>query len=152
MASLLKSAPIVILMADDDEDDQVLVQKSIDELESAPLIELRFVNDGEELLNYLYHRDEFSDAKEYPSPSILLLDLNMPKKNGYAALAEIRNDPQLSQLPIIVLTTSRNEDDIDRSYTLGANAFISKNTNYNDFKSVMETVYKYWFKAATVPV
>src|SRR3954470_8408480 len=118
-----RKQPITILYADDDLDDQLLVKEAL--AEARLLNDLRFVGDGEELLDYLHRRGVYADRSKSPRPGLILLDLNMPRKNGREALAEIKQNPDFRRIPIIVLTTSRAEEDIYRSYDLGVNSFIS---------------------------
>src|SRR5215211_1811341 len=116
--------PIVILLADDDEEDRMLAGDALEE--SRVVNDLRFVEDGEELLDYLYRRGRYSEPGAAPTPGLILLDLNMPKKDGREALREIKADADLRRIPVVVLTTSKAEEDIYRTYDLGANSFITK--------------------------
>ncbi|MDZ7261448.1 MAG: response regulator, partial [candidate division KSB1 bacterium] len=115
---------ITILMAEDDPEDRLLVKDAWEE--SRVLNELRFVEDGEELMDYLYRRGPYAEPARAPRPGLILLDLNMPRKDGREALKEIKADPELRRIPIVVLTTSKAEEDILRTYDLGANSFITK--------------------------
>ncbi|WP_365972413.1 response regulator [Moorena sp. SIO4G3] len=141
--------PVVILMADDDPDDCLLAREAL--LESQLTNELYFVSDGEELMDYLYHRGKHTQASMSPRPSLILLDLNMPKKDGREALREIRADPNLRVIPVVVLTTSKAEEDIYHSYNLGANSFIVKPVTYSSLIEVMQTLKKYWLDIAELP-
>src|SRR5579863_4299698 len=136
--------PITILMADDDEEDRDL---TIEALARAHLTnQVRFVGDGQELLDYLRHEGHYSDeTADAPRPGIILLDLNMPKKDGREALAEIKGDPDLRTIPIVVLTTSRDEEDVLRSYNLGVNSFITKPVTFGSLVDVMGAWGRYWF-------
>src|SRR5574340_1676975 len=116
--------PIDILLAEDDEDDYLLIAEALEESRLANKV--HWVKDGEELLDYLYRRGNYAKPEESPIPGIILLDLNMPRKDGREALKEIKSDPGLRKIPIIVLTTSKAEEDILRSYDLGVNSFIRK--------------------------
>lgn len=140
---------VIILMADDDPDDRLLTQEALEE--SRLTNRLYFVEDGEDLLDYLFRRGKYSDIKSSPRPGIILLDLNMPKKDGREALKEIKADPNLRQIPIVVLTTSKAEDDIYRSYDLGANSFITKPATFESLVEVMKNVGKYWFEIVELP-
>lgn len=113
--------------------------------------DLYFVHDGEELMDYLYQRGQYAQAHFAPRPGLILLDLNMPKKDGREALAEIKADPHLRQIPIVVLTTSKAEEDIYRSYDLGANSFITKPVTFASLVDVMRTIGKYWFEIVELP-
>ena len=118
------SRPIIILMADDDADDRMLAKDALEE--SRVLNDLRFVEDGEQLIDYLFRRGPYADPESSPRPGLILLDLNMPRKDGREALREIKEHPELRRIPIIIMTTSQAEEDIYRSYDLGANSFITK--------------------------
>jgi CheY-like chemotaxis protein len=143
------NSSITILMADDDEDDRLMAKEALEEskLEN----ELYFVHDGEELMDYLYNRGEFSDPARSPRPGLILLDLNMPKKDGREALREIKENPELRQIPIIVLTTSKAEEDIYRTYDLGVNSFITKPVTFEGLVDVMKTLTTYWFSIVKLP-
>jgi CheY-like chemotaxis protein len=144
-----RKRPITILYADDDADDQLLVKEALEE--SRLLNDLHFVNDGEELMDYLHRRGDFADPARSPRPGLILLDLNMPRKNGREALAEIKGDPELRRIPIIVLTTSKAEEDIYRSYDLGVNSFISKPVTFSGMTAVMKALGTYWFEIVELP-
>src|SRR3954469_3975313 len=141
--------PIVILLADDDEEDRMLASDAL--AESRVVNELRFVEDGEELLDYLYHRGRYADPGSAPKPGLILLDLNMPKKDGREALREIKADPQLRRIPVIVLTTSKAEEDIYRTYDLGANSFTSKPVQFTSLVEVMKEIKPYWIEIVELP-
>src|SRR5216683_1403524 len=113
--------PVSILMADDDADDRLMADKALREARLAN--GLLFVEDGAELMDYLYHRGKYADAAQNPLPGLILLDLNMPRKDGREALAEIKADPLLRRIPVVILTTSKAEEDILRSYDLGVNSY-----------------------------
>lgn len=136
-------------MADDDEDDRLMTKEAFEEARLAN--ELRFVEDGEELLDYLYRRGTYSNPKDSPRPGLILLDLNMPKKDGREALSEIKADPELKQIPIVVLTTSKAEEDIYRSYDLGVNSFITKPVSFEGMVFVISTLAQYWFQIVKLP-
>jgi len=141
---------VTILMADDDEDDCMLAHEAL--AESRLANDLHFVPDGEELMDYLYQRGKYVDPSSSPRPGLILLDLNMPKKDGREALQEIKSDPQLRHIPIVVLTTSKAEEDIYRSYDLGANSFITKPVTFSALVEVMKTIGKYWFEIVELPL
>ena len=142
--------PIAILMADDDEEDRDLTREA---LERAHLTnEVHFVGDGQELLDYLRHEGRYrGDGDDAPTPGIILLDLNMPKKDGREALAEIKADPRLKTIPVVVLTTSRDEEDVIRSYNLGVSSFITKPVTFGSLVDVMGTWGRYWFEIVELP-
>ena len=141
--------PIVILMADDDEDDILLTQKALHQ--GKLLNKLYCVQDGEALLDYLFHRGVYTDAEKAPRPGVILLDLNMPKKDGREALKEIKAHPAVKDIPIVVFTTSKAEEDIYRSYKLGVNSFITKPVTFDSLIDVMQALGKYWFEIVTLP-
>ena len=141
--------PITILIADDDADDRMMASEALEESRLAN--DLRFVEDGEELLDYLYRRGKYSDPDSSPRPSIILLDLNMPRMDGREALREIKGDPALRSIPVVVLTTSKAEEDIYRTYDLGVNSFITKPVQFESLVEVMKTLGKYWFEIVELP-
>jgi CheY-like chemotaxis protein len=140
--------PITILLADDDADDRMLTKDAL--AESRLANDLRFVEDGEELLDYLLKRGKYADA-DAPRPGLILLDLNMPRKDGREALREIKADPTLRQIPIVVLTTSKAEEDIYRTYDLGVNSFITKPVTFDGLVTVMRALGRYWFEIVELP-
>jgi CheY-like chemotaxis protein len=141
---------ITILMADDDEDDRVLTAGALKR--SRVINDIRFVVDGEDLMHYLHGRGRYGPGgTPAPRPGLILLDLNMPKKDGREALAEIKSDPCLRRIPVVVLTTSRAEEDIVRTYDLGVNSFISKPVTFEELASVMQTLACYWFDLVELP-
>jgi len=138
---------IVILMADDDDDDFLLTKKALAEGEI--LTKLIRVSDGEELVDYLQKRGEI--GKSAVRPSVILLDLNMPRKDGREALREIKDDPEIRDIPVVIFTTSKAEEDIYRTYQLGSNSFITKPVAYDDLVRVMKTLGIYWFETVKLP-
>lgn len=141
---------VTILMADDDEDDCMLAREALAESRLANALYL--VRDGEELMDYLNQRGKYTDLNLAPRPGLILLDLNMPKKDGREALREIKADPQLKHIPVVVLTTSKAEEDIYRSYELGANSYITKPVTFASLVEVMRTIGKYWFEIVELPL
>ncbi len=141
--------PIVILMADDDADDRMLTKDALEE--SRVLNDLRFVENGEELVDYLCQRGKYSDPETAPRPSLILLDLNMPRKDGREALAEIKANPDLRRIPIVVMTTSQAEEDIYRSYDLGASSFITKPVTFDRLVELMKALGHYWVEFVELP-
>jgi CheY-like chemotaxis protein len=142
---------VTILMAEDDPDDRTLAQEALNEARLAN--PLRFVVDGEDLMDYLHGRGEYADGgTDAPRPGVILLDLNMPKKDGREALAEIKADPKLRELPVVVLTTSKAEEDIFRSYNLGANSFITKPVTFAGLVEVVQNLRRYWFEIVDLPL
>ncbi len=141
--------PIVILMADDDADDRMLTHDALEE--SRVLNELRFVEDGEELMEYLTRKGKYANAEDSPRPGLILLDLNMPKKDGREALKEIKADPNLRRIPVVVMTTSKAEEDIFRSYDIGASSFITKPVTFDRLVELMRTLGEYWVEFVELP-
>lgn len=144
-----RRTPIIILMADDDLDDCLLAREAL--ADSRLANHLHFVHDGEEVMDYLYHRGQYSDLRLSPRPGLILLDLNMPKKDGREVLSELKNDPHLRSIPVVVLTTSRAEEDVYRSYDLGANSYITKPVTFTGLVNVMKTIETYWFEIVELP-
>jgi CheY-like chemotaxis protein len=145
LSTLNPQGAVSILMADDDEEDRQLTSEAM--VEARLGNELRFVVDGEDLMDYLHQRGEYAEGgREAPRPGIILLDLNMPRKDGREALAEIKSDPQLRQIPVVVLTTSRAEEDVFRTYDLGVNSFISKPVTFAGLVEVVQAFGRYWFE------
>lgn len=138
---------IFILIAEDDADDRYLIQTAFEEKGYSDKIE--FVQDGVELLNYL---EEVDRAEQQEFPGFILLDLNMPKKDGRQVLKEIKQHPKFKKIPVIVFTTTKNEAEIKRCYELGANTYIVKPTSYNSLLSVVQSIRQYWFQTASVPI
>ncbi len=141
--------PITILMAEDDPDDRLLTREAL--AESRLRNGLLFVEDGEELLDYLYGRGQYTVPGRAPRPDLILLDLNMPRKDGREALAEIKADPDLRRIPIVVLTTSKAEEDILRTYDLGVSGFITKPATFEGLVEATRAVTTYWFQIVKLP-
>jgi two-component system response regulator len=141
--------PITILLADDDEDDRLMTR---DALRDARLHNpLRTVIDGVELMEYLRREGQYADPKESPRPGMILLDLNMPRMDGREALGAIKNDPELRSIPVVVLTTSKAEEDVVRSYDLGVNSFITKPVTFLGLVEVMKVFSRYWLEIVDLP-
>jgi CheY-like chemotaxis protein len=137
----------IILMAEDDVDDRLLAKDAL--AESGLGEDLHFVDNGEELLDYLLQRGKFN--AQTPQPGLILLDLNMPVKDGREVLQEIKSHAALRRIPVVVLTTSRADTDIDLIYHLGANSFITKPVRYETLVEVMRAIGQYWFKTVELP-
>jgi CheY-like chemotaxis protein len=144
------SKSITILMADDDQDDCLLVSRAFKA--SRLSNDLRFVQDGEDLMDYLYQRGRYTEPVQAPRPGLILLDLNMPRKDGREALQEIKSDPGLREIPVVVLTTSKDEEDVFRSYDLGANSYITKPVTFGALVDVIKSLGKYWFEIVELPL
>lgn len=145
----MSTSSILILMADDDDDDFMLAKKALKE---SKLINTLFrVKDGEELLDYLRNRGAYTSKNDFKRPGVILLDLNMPKMDGREALREIKSDPELCDIPVVVFTTSKAEEDIYKSYQLGVNSFIAKPVTFEGLLQVMQTLGTYWFEIVELP-
>jgi CheY-like chemotaxis protein len=139
---------ITILLADDDADDRMMAREALEESRlTNPLVT---VDDGEELLEYLTYRGRYAGGT-HKRPGLILLDLNMPRMDGREALREIKADPELRRIPVIVLTTSKAEEDILRTYDLGVNSFITKPVTFNSLVDVMSTLGRYWLELVELP-
>jgi CheY-like chemotaxis protein len=142
--------PVTILVCDDDEDDRLLTEQALKDAHVSN--DIRFVEDGAQLLDYLYQRGEFAgETGEAPRPGLILLDLNMPRMNGREALTVIKRDPTLRDIPIVVLTTSRLDEDIVRSYQLGVNSFITKPVTFTGLVEAMNVLGRYWLEIVEMP-
>jgi CheY-like chemotaxis protein len=141
--------PCTILMADDDAEDCMLVREAL--RENGRPHELAFVRDGEELLDYLCRRGEYQGAKDLPRPDLILLDLKMPKKDGREALRELKTNPRFRQIPVVVLTTSTDRDDIGFCYDMGVNSYITKPVTFRGLVQLMDTLGRYWLEVVERP-
>lgn len=141
--------PVVILLADDDADDRMFTRRAL--VESRLANELHCVEDGEELLDYLRRAGGYADPASSPRPHVILLDLNMPRLSGREALEQIKADPTLRSIPVVVLTTSDEEEDVFRSYHLGASSFITKPVTFEGLVEVMRGLGNYWFEIVRLP-
>jgi two-component system response regulator len=144
-----RTKPITILMADDDADDRKMTKEAFDESRLAN--DLRFVEDGNELLDYLYRRGKYSNPADSPRPGLILLDLNMPKKDGREALREMKADPKLRTIRVVVMTTSKAEEDIERTYNLSASSYITKPVTFAGLAEVIRTLGRYWLEIVELP-
>ncbi|MEB3356947.1 MAG: response regulator [Synechococcales bacterium] len=140
---------VPILMADDDESDRVLTRHAFEE--SCIANPFYFVRDGEELMEFLHRRGAYCNALDAPRPGLILLDLNMPRKNGWEALQEIKADASLCHIPVVVLTTSQQKEDVLRSYDLGVNSFIIKPVKFDQLVQIARCIGRYWLEIGTLP-
>ena len=139
--------PVEILLVEDNPVDVMITQKAFSR--GRMYSNLHVAEDGEEATDFLYKRGKFSSA---PSPDIILLDLNLPKKDGRQVLAEIKQDPNLRQIPVVVLTTSEDPQDVWRSYDLQANCFITKPVSMKQFTDALENLGDFWFTLVRLPM
>ena len=141
--------PITILMADDDADDRQMTREAFEQVRVAN--DLRFVENGAELMDYLHRRNKFQNPALSPPPGLILLDLNMPLKDGREALREIKADPRWKNIRIVVMTTSTAEEDVCRSYQLGAESFITKPVTFTALVDVIQAMGRYWLEIVELP-
>ena len=141
--------PAVILLAEDDPGDQELTRRAL--AQSRIRNELYIVEDGEEALDYLLRRGRYQDPDSSPKPDLMLLDLNMPKMDGKQLLEQMRADPNLRRIPVVALTTSKQENDIIRTYDLGANSYLVKPVDMDQFVNAIKVLKDYWFQIVVLP-
>ncbi len=141
--------PVTFLMADDDPDDRLLVEEAFKE--SLISNTIYFVEDGVELMDYLMKQDKYASPATAPTPDLILLDLNMPRKDGREALVEIKSDPHLRYIPVVVLTTSKAEEDIMRSYDIGAASYITKPVTFDGLVEAIRGLGQYWVQIVCLP-
>lgn len=140
---------ITILVAEDDPDDREMIKEAMKECRLAN--DIHFVEDGEQLVNYVYRRGSYAALQTAPRPGLILLDLNMPRKDGREALREIKADPDLRRIPVVVLTTSKAEEDILRTYDLGVNSYITKPVSFASLVETVKVLGQYWFEIVQLP-
>lgn len=141
--------PIHILVAEDDEDDKLLILKAFEK--TLPRENITCVEDGEALINYLQRIAPYDDLTKYPNPDIILLDLNMPKKDGREALAEIKSNEKFKMIPVIIFTTSDSQLDIAITYKMGSSSYITKPGTFEGLVKVTEEIENYWSKTVLLP-
>ena len=141
--------PVKILLVDDDLEDRQLIREAFAENRLAN--EIFCVNDGEEMMDYLHRRGRYSELKKAPLPGLILLDLNIPRKDGRETLKEIKADPELRRIPVVVLTASHAEEDILQSYDLGANSYMAKPTTFKSLVNLVKVLGQYWFEVVRLP-
>ncbi len=138
------------LLADDDSNEYQLSHEA-PEADYTSALALRWVKDGEELLDYLYHRGKYQDLQSLPLPNLILLDLDMPRKDGWEVLQEIKSDPKLRYIPVVLMTNSYAKEEILRTYELGANSFITKPMTFKQMTETLRSLHTYWFKTVKLP-
>ena len=146
---ITEKTTVTVLVADDDSDDRDMTREAFDE--SRILNKLHFVEDGEQLLQYLRRQGRYADSEAFPRPGLILLDLNMPRMDGRSALREIKTDPELRKIPVIIMTTSRAEEDIFRSYDEGASSFITKPVKFAELVETIRSLGHYWLELVELP-
>lgn len=145
----MKDDLITILLAEDDPEDGYLIGEALYESRIASNVVI--VEDGEELLDYLLRRRKYADPESSPRPGLILLDLNMPRKDGREALVEIKQHPHLRRIPVVVLTTSQAEEDIFRTYDIGISGYITKPASFTALREAMKAVGNYWLQVVSIP-
>lgn len=143
------SHPIRILVAEDDADDRLMIKDAFEESRLSNPVD--FVEDGIQLMDYLQRQGDFAGLVDHPYPGFILLDLNMPRKDGRTALREIKASPVLQRIPIVILTTSKAEEDIVRTYDLGVNSFICKPVTFDSLVEIVKTLGRYWIEIVSLP-
>ncbi len=143
------SLPIRILVAEDDADDRMMIKDAFEESRLGNPVD--FVEDGVQLMSYLQREGSYAHMADIPYPGFILLDLNMPRKDGRTALREIKASPILQRIPIVILTTSKAEEDIVRTYNLGVNSFICKPVTFDSLVEIVKTVGRYWIEIVALP-
>ncbi|HET6567246.1 MAG TPA: response regulator [Rhodothermales bacterium] len=141
--------PALILLAEDDPDDRMLAMRAFEESRLANTIHC--VEDGEELLDYLNRTGVYAHPAHAPRPDLILLDLNMPRKDGREALEEIKADPEFRRIPVVALTTSQEEEDVSRLYDLGVNAFVTKPITFDGLCRAIKALGHFWFDIVQLP-
>ena len=141
--------PITVLVAEDDPGDRLLIRDAFNEC--GVCNDLRFVGDGVELIDYFHGHSTGPDEDPGSRPDLILLDLNMPRKDGREALREIKADPRLRAIPVVVLTASMSEEDVLRTYDLGAAGYITKPVTFEGLVEVVKTLGRYWFEIVELP-
>lgn len=141
--------PVTIAIAEDDPDDRMMIQDAFRDCQIANPVD--FLEDGEALMQYLRREGEYGNLLGTDLPGMILLDLNMPRKDGREALAEIKSDPDLRHIPVIVMTTSRSPDDVSVTYDIGANSYVAKPIHYEELLDVLQTLGKYWLDVVDLP-
>jgi CheY-like chemotaxis protein len=144
----MSRSPITLLVAEDNPDDRLLVEEA---WRMAGSVKLHIVKDGEELMDFLYHQGKYATIAASLTPGLILLDLNMPKKNGFEVLQELAESPDLNKIPVVVLTTSASTSDVNQSYSLGANSYVTKPDTFEELIELMRELHKYWFETVRLP-
>lgn len=138
-----------ILIAEDDAEDRMFIQDAFSELQLSAYVS--FLEDGEALLRYLHGDPPYEDPNLHPRPNIILMDLNMPRKDGREALREIKTHPELRSIPVIIFSTSSDSSDISQSYQSGANSYLTKPVRFQELVSMLRELKTYWLEMARLP-
>ena len=145
----MNEKPTTILLAEDDEEDRYLIDEALSELDLPH--KLQVVEDGEKLLDYLYQRGDYAEMENWRKPGLILLDLNMPRRDGREILQEIKTNPEFKRIPVVVLTNSQADEDVLRSYDLGVSGYISKPVSYMGLLKAVQAIGAYWLQVAKLP-
>lgn len=140
---------IAILLVEDNPDDVEITKRALEEGKVRNT--LYVVRDGQEALDFLYHQGEYVDESKAPRPGLILLDIRLPKIDGIEVLGRLKSDPNFRKIPIIMLTVSDNDEDINKCYDLGANSYIVKPVEFDKFVQAMKSLYLYWTITNTLP-
>lgn len=140
----------VVIIAEDDPDDRLLIADALNEA-TRESVDARFVRDGAEMLDYLHRRGDYSEGGSAPHPELVLLDINMPRKSGLEVLEEVKKDPALRSIPVVLLTTSHAPEHIARCYELGGAGFVTKPNSFSDLVDLMRAIDRYWFRTVQLP-
>ncbi len=144
-----RSRSLTVLVADDDADDRLLIRDAFQECQSQAL--LQFAIDGVDAINYLTRREKYERPEDSPRPGLILLDLNMPRKDGLETLKEIKNNPHLLDIPVVVLTTSNAQEDVCKMYAHGVSSFIVKPNSFDNLVKITQDLLHYWFEIVELP-
>jgi chemotaxis family two-component system response regulator Rcp1 len=144
--TLSTSRPIIILMVEDNPTDVLVTKEGL--LSAKMLSTLHVADDGIEAMDFLHQQGKYADA---PRPDLILLDLNMPRKNGHEVLSELKADDKLKNIPVVILTTSKAEEDISKAYKHHANCYITKPVDFDSFTKIVQTIQAFWFSVVTLP-
>ena len=146
MATCVAYRPVELLLVEDNPGDVRLTQEALKE--GTLPVHLNVARDGVEALDFLRRREPFEDA---PTPDLILLDLNLPRKSGREVLSEIKSDPRLRRIPVLVMTTSRADQDIQKAYSLNANCYITKPMDLDEFLRIVKSIEDFWLRTVTLP-
>ena len=141
----MHSEPFTVLVVEDNPEEVLLLKRACQQAGSN--IVVQFVGNGEEAIEYLSGGDRFADRSEYPEPDLVLMDLKMPRKGGFEVLEWFRNLEEGALVPVIVLTSSSREADVQRAYSLGANTYFIKPSSFDEFREMLQILYAYWSRA-----
>ena len=145
----MTSEPMPILLVEDNENDVLLIKRAFNKAKVAPPMSI--VSDGDEAIAYLSQTGQYADIEKFPIPSLILLDLKLPRRSGLEVLSWIKQQPELKRLLVVVLTSSQENSDLTQAYDLGANSYLVKPVYFQDLVSLIESIDSYWFKTNKIP-